>query len=266
MAMFKKFRDYLNHTLGGVLIHMLLAGGILFTLAILYFYVYLPSVTNHNETITVPNIEGMNCDRLEEFLGERNLRWEVSDSSYSDEYPPLTVLKQFPKAGSKVKVNRKIFISLNRVNPPTVPIPNLVDRSVTNAEAVLRSNELKRGKIELTSGPFLNVVQAMKYEGRELKEGDRVPKGSSIDQVVMDGGRNSMLAPIVLGNSLEEARVYCLGTKLNLGRVHVGGDTTEAEPVVLTQKPPAYETIRAGDIVELWIGKEGSVVPDDEDE
>src|SRR5690606_40019244 len=84
--------------------------------------------------------------------------------------------KQFPQAAAQVKVGRKIFISLNRVNPPTVPIPNLVDRSVTNAEAVLRSNELRRGKIELTSGPFLNVVQAMKYDGRVLKEGDRVPR------------------------------------------------------------------------------------------
>ena len=69
--MFKKFKDYMNTTLGGVLIHMLLAGAILFTLAAVYFYVYLPSVTNHNETITVPNIEGMSYDRLEEFLGER---------------------------------------------------------------------------------------------------------------------------------------------------------------------------------------------------
>jgi beta-lactam-binding protein with PASTA domain len=264
--MFKKFRDYMNQTLGGVLIHMLLAGAILLTLAILYFYIYLPSVTNHNETITVPNIEGMSYDRLEEFLGERNLRWEVSDSSYSDEYPPLTVLKQFPKAGSKVKVNRKIFVSLNRVNPPTVPIPNLVDRSVTNAEAVLRSNELKRGKIELTSGPFLNVVQAMKYQGRELKEGDRVPKGSAIDLVVMDGGPNSSKAPSLVGYTLDEAKVYILGLNLNLGRVTVIGDTTNAEPIVLKQKPPADETIRVGDIVDLWIGKEGTELPDGIDE
>lgn len=263
--MFRKFKEYMNNTLGGVLIHMLLAGAIVVTLAVLYFYAYLPSVTNHNETITVPNIEGMSYDRLEEFLGDRNLRWEVNDSAYSDEYPPLTVLKQFPRAGSKVKEDRKIFISINRVNPPTVPIPNLVDRSVTNAEAVLRSNELKRGKIELTSGPFLNVVQAMKFEGRVLEEGDRVPKGSAIDLVVMDGGPNSMQAPSVLGYTLEEAKVYIFGTNLNLGSIHLVGDTTNADPVVLKQKPLAYETIRVGDIVELWIGKEGSAVPDDDE-
>lgn len=256
----------MNNTLGGVLINILLAGVVLTTLAILYFYAYLPAITNHNESITVPNIEGMSYDRLEEFLGERNLRWEVSDSSYSDEYPPLTVLKQFPHAGSKVKENRKIFISINRINPPTVPIPDLVDRSVTNAEAVLRSNELKRGKIELVSGPFLNVVQGMKYEGRDIEEGERIPKGSVVDLVVMDGGTNTMQAPNLIGYSLEDAKIPIFGSNLNLGSIHLVGDTTNVDPVVLKQKPLAYETIRAGDIMELWIGQEGSEIPEEDDE
>lgn len=264
--MLKKFRGYMNNTLGGILVNILLAGVILATLAILYFYTYLPAVTNHNESITVPNIEGMSFDRLEEFLGDRNLRWEVNDSSYSEKYPPLTVLKQFPQAGSKVKENRKIFISINRVNPPTVPIPNLVDRSVTNAEAVLRSNELRRGKIELVSGPFLNVVQGMKFDGRKIEEGERIPKGSEIDLVVMDGGTNKQQSPNIIGYTLDEAKAYILGVNLNLGSIHLVGDTTNANPVVVKQKPLAYETIRAGDIMELWIGQEGSVVPDDEDE
>lgn len=264
--MLRRFKDYMNNTLGGVLINILLAGVVLTTLAILYFYAYLPAITNHNESITVPNIEGMSYDRLEEFLGERNLRWEVSDSSYSDEYPPLTVLKQFPHAGSKVKENRKIFISINRINPPTVPIPDLVDRSVTNAEAVLRSNELKRGKIELVSGPFLNVVQGMKYEGRDIEEGERIPKGSVVDLVVMDGGTNTMQAPNLIGYSLEDAKIPIFGSNLNLGSIHLVGDTTNVDPVVLKQKPLAYETIRAGDIMELWIGQEGSEIPEEDDE
>ncbi|HEY4654511.1 MAG TPA: PASTA domain-containing protein [Cyclobacteriaceae bacterium] len=262
--MLKKVREYMNYTPGGVLIHLLLAGTIVLVLAIVYFYVYLPAITNHNESITVPNIEGMSYDRLEEFLGDRNLRWEVSDSSYSEKYPPLTVLKQFPHAGSKVKENRKIFISINRINPPTVPMPNLVDRSVTNAEAVLRSNELKRGKIELVSGPFLNVVQGMKFDGRKIEDGERIPKGSVVDLVVMDGGTNDIQAPNLIGYTLEDAKIPIFGSNLNLGSIHLVGDTTNADPVVLKQKPLAYETIRVGDIMELWIGKEGSTVPEDD--
>lgn len=257
------FKKY-NSTLGGILFNLLLAIGLLLLIAILYFYVYLPAITNHNESITVPSIEGMSIDKLDEFLVKRNLRWEVNDSSYSSEYPPLTVLKQFPRAGAKVKENRKIYVSINRIKPPTVPLPNLVDFSVTNAAAVLKSNQLEMGKIELVSGPFLNVVQSMKHEGRPIKEGTRVPKGSVIDLVVMDGGSTKVSTPSLMGHSLEDAKFLIFGVNLNLGVIRLLGDTTGVEPVVLKQKPEAYTTSKVGDIVDLWIGEKGSEVPDED--
>ena len=116
-----------RNTLGGVIIHLLLAAATLAVLSIVYFFAYLPNTTNHGQSITVPNIEGMQLGQLEDFLIKRNLRYEINDSSYSEEYPPLTVLKQYPHAGAKVKEGRNIFISINRLEPPTVPVPNLVD-------------------------------------------------------------------------------------------------------------------------------------------
>src|SRR5690348_6295692 len=108
------FKKYNRNTLGGVLLHLLLAFSFFMIIAVIYFFIYLPNLTNHGETITVPNIEGMGLSQLEEFLVTKDLRYEVSDSSYSAEYPALTVLKQYPHAGAKVKEGRKIFISINR--------------------------------------------------------------------------------------------------------------------------------------------------------
>jgi beta-lactam-binding protein with PASTA domain len=206
----------------------------------------------------------MQLSQLEDFLVKRNLRYEINDSSYSDDYPPLTVLKQYPHAGSKVKEGRNIFISINRLDPPTVPVPNLVDGSVVNAEAVLRSNELKRGKIELVSGPF-NVVKEMKYQGHGIAAGERVPKGSVIDLVVMDGGSKDFDAPDYTRMSLEDAKVVIFGSNLNLGKVVIVGDTTGGG-VVIKQKPEAHENIKVGDVVDLWIGKPDTTVPDDDNE
>lgn len=255
---------YKRNTLGGVLIHLLLAMSLLGGLCILYFFTYLPNTTNHGQTITVPNIEGMQLSQLEDYLVKRNLRYEINDSSYSEEYPPLTVLKQYPHAGAKVKEGRNIFISINRVEPPTVPVPNLVDGSVVNAEAVLKSNELRRGKIELVPGPF-NVVKEMKYQGHVIAHSERVPKGSTIDLVVMDGGSKDFEAPDYTGLSLEDAKVIIFGSNLNLGNVVVEGDTTGGG-VVIRQKPEAQENIKVGDVVDLWIGKADATVPDDEEE
>lgn len=258
-------KKYLT-TLGGLLASLAITIGSVLLLFVLYFYVYLPIVTNHGETITVPSIEGMQLEELKTFLGDRNLRYEVNDSSYSEIHPPLTILKQYPKAGAKVKENRVIYLSINRVKPPTVPMPDLVDGSLINAEAVLRGNELKRGEIELVNGPFLHLVKEMKMNGATLLPGTRIPKGSVIDLVVEDGGNATVTTPDLIGYTLEDAKIPIFGSNLILGTVHPVGDTSKVLSVILKQKPVAGKTIRVGDIVELWIGKKGTPVPEDEEE
>ncbi len=258
------FKRFNRNTLGGLLLHFFVALCTILLLGVLYFYAYLPSTTNHGETITVPNVEGLSIAELERFLVNRNLRYEINDSSYSAEYPPLTVLKQFPHAGAKVKEGRKVFISINRANPPTVPIPNLIDGSVVNADAVLRSNELKRGRIESVAGPF-NIVKEMKFKGTILKAGDRVPKGAVIDLVVMDGGTGGKLEiPTFIDLPYDEAEFMISGWNLNVGEIILVGDTTGG--VVLKQMPEAGENIKVGDAVDLWIGKPGTPIPNEDED
>ncbi len=251
------------YTLGGMILHLILALSILIILCIFYFYLYLPRVTNHGESITVPSVEGLAITKVEDFLADHDLRYEVNDSSYSPEYPPLTVLKQYPGAGSKVKENRKIYVSINRKNPPTVKMPDLIDRSLINAEAVLRGSELKRGRIQLVSGPFLNMVKQMKIGGNQVVPGVLIPKGTVVDLVVMDGGSNNLPAPNVLKFTYEDAKFSILGSNLNVGDIILAGDTNKIHAVVLKQKPTPGETIRVGDVVDLWIGEEGTEIEDD---
>jgi len=85
---------------------------------LVFFYIYLPSTTNHKESITIPELVGMSFNDINEFVTQRNLRYEiVADSGYSEALAPLTILTQNPKAGSKVKENRKIYLSLNATVP-----------------------------------------------------------------------------------------------------------------------------------------------------
>ena len=254
--------SFKSNTLGGLLLHMTVAASIIIVLCVFYFYAYLPHVTNHGESITVPSVEGLPITKVEGFLESHDLRYEVNDSSYSADYPPLTVLKQYPAAGAKVKENRKIFVSVNRKNPPTVKMPDLIDGSLTNAEAVLRGSELKRGKIRLVSGPFLNVVKEMQVDGNKVVPGVLVPKGTMVDLVVMDGGSTKLPTPNVLGFTYEDAKVNILGSNLNIGDVTLVGDTTDG--VILKQEPTPGEMTMVGDVVNVWIGKEGTEVPEED--
>ncbi len=259
-------RKYKTSTLGGLLLHAFLAFTAITLIGVLYFYAYLPNVTNHGETITVPNVEGLDIKKVEQFLASHDLRYEVNDSSYSAQYPPLTVLKQYPAAGSKVKENRKIYVSINRINPPTVPMPDLINGSLINAEAVLKGSELKRGKIHLVKGPWLNLVQEMRIKGNMVAPNVRVPKGTVVDLVVMDGGSMFLPTPNVLQYPFEDAEVSIKGSLLSVGAVTLLSDTTGGNAVILKQKPSPGENIRVGDVVDLWVGLPDSEVPEDEDQ
>ncbi|MBL3655586.1 PASTA domain-containing protein [Fulvivirga sediminis] len=242
----KSLKDFLIHL---VIVAILLLGG---TLA--FFYMYLPSYTNQGESITVPNLDGISMDEIDDFLTKRNLRYEVNDSTFSEDYPPLTIVKQYPKPGSKVKENRKIFISINRVSPPTVPVPDLVDRSLLNAEAVLKSNELKRGEIIYQPSQFHNLVLDMQMNGEKIEKEDRIPKGSVIDLIVGNGSGTSMFkAPNIVGSELEDATFVILGSNLKIGLIALEGDTTGMKAIVTKQEPFAGSQVNVGDEIDIWI-------------
>lgn len=256
-----KLKQYLKRgTVGALLLSIAIPLGVLLLSGVIYFYIYLPSATNHGESITVPDLTGIPVEELEEFLTRHELRYAVNDSSYSADHPPLAVLRQFPHAGSLVKQNRVVYVSLNRVLPPTLPLPELVERSLVNAEVVLKSLELRRGRIYYKPNPFRNLVMEMRMDGQEVKPGTRITKGSVIDLVVGDGnGPADFTIGNLIGDPLETAKFKLMGWNLYLGSVQIPADvdTTGIEIFVFKQYPAAGDSVRVGDPVDLWIGPKG---------
>jgi eukaryotic-like serine/threonine-protein kinase len=121
--MLMKFKIQSN-TLKGLLIHLSLAACLVMLLSFTFFYKVLPNATNKNKVVTVPDLNGMSFEEAKIFLETRELSFEVTDSAYDSELKPLTVLEQFPKPLSKVKIQRKINLKLNARNAPLVVIPD----------------------------------------------------------------------------------------------------------------------------------------------
>ena len=235
------------------------AAGAIITLT--FFYVYLPIVTNHGESLTVPDLQGVSIDELQEFLVERDLRFEVVDSVYSAELPPLTVTRQFPKPGSKVKQKRKIFISLNSVNPPTTKMPDLLDKTLKNAELILKSYELIPGKILYKPDPFRNIIE-QHFNGEPIEPNSPLPKGSVIDLVRGDGhGIRLFEMPDLRGLPLAEANVIIRGNNLQPGLVFNDDSLQINSTVVLRQSPRQGLTVRIGRSIDLWLGDASELEP-----
>ncbi|MFM9837832.1 MAG: PASTA domain-containing protein [Cyclobacteriaceae bacterium] len=258
-----------NNTIGGLLANVGIAFGLVLLIALIYFYIYLPNVTNHGKSIKVPDLAGLTMEEAEKKLEAISLRIAVNDSAYSDEAKPLTILKQFPKVEEDVKESRTIYVSINRVTPPTLPVPDLVDRSLINAEVVLKSNELKRGMIIYEASPFRHLVKEMRYKGQVILAGTRIHKGAIIDLIVGDGnGPADFIVGNLIGDSYKTALLKLSGWNLHLGKVEIPADvdTTGIVPIVYKQLPAKGDSVRIGDPIDLWIAPKGYKEPEEEDE
>ncbi|CAN5361833.1 hypothetical protein BH10BAC4_BH10BAC4_08440 [soil metagenome] len=261
-------------TLGYVLATIGLSISIVLLLGIFYFYIFLPSSTNHGEEIPVPDLTGKNISEIEALLLPLQLRYEVGDSAYSADFPPLTVLQQFPKPGAAVKENRKIYLSVNRASPPTLPLPNLFGEgnsgSLLNAEALLRSNELVRGRVIYQRHPSRDLLIEIRMDGKVVTPGIRIPKGSVIDLVVGDGaGPRDFLVGNFVGMPIKNAILRLGNLSLHQGSISTipaDLDTTDVTVYVLKQFPIAGDSVSIGDPIDLWIGLKGTAVPEEDEE
>ena len=237
------------------------------------FYLYFPIITNHGDTITVPNLIGMKLEDLDEFLSDRDLRYEVlDDSSYSSEYPPLTVLLQNPSENDKVKENRKIYLTLNSSVPPKIKMPKIINGSVKNAQLILKSYDLKLGDISYVPDMARNAVLKIYINGDSINENDLILKGSIIDLEVGNGLGNQVFdAPDLINLGLEEAKFTIIGSGLRLGNIiyedsgyffnkildEEGNEIFEkfwVEPGnVYKQYPEKLTKVKIGRRVNLWI-------------
>ncbi|GAB3536420.1 PASTA domain-containing protein [Pontibacter brevis] len=245
-----------------VLIHLLLMAVVMVALVVGFFYFYLPSTTNHGESIAVPRIEGMQLADAEELLEERNLRYFINDSTYNSNLAPYTILTQDPAPDASVKENRKIYISVNMKNPPMIKMPKLIDGSVKNAELILKSYDLKKGKITLVPDLQQNAVLKQFVNGKEVKPGEMIPKGSVVDLHVGDGlGNTEFEVPEVVGMPVDEASVLLVGQGLQIGTIIYVQGSNEPDGTVLKQRPFAEvgAKIRVGELVDLWVAGEEPV-------
>lgn len=252
----------LKYGLKKIGIHLLIILGILFALLFVFFKVYLPSYTHHGETVTVPDLESFHYDELERYLSERDLVLKVTlDSGFVADVPPLQVLKQNPKPGTKVKQNRKIYVTLNAENAPLIMMPNLVNTQVKNAQEILANFGLVRGEIIYVPDIGHNVVLEQNYRGRAVKEGMEIAKGSQIDLVVGDGLGNQILAiPNLLGMDEGEAEFLVIGSGLRLGKLNYVATDTVPKGIVVQQLPPAGISAKTGEIIDIWISEIGSAM------
>lgn len=240
-----------------ILIHLSIILGVIMVLSVVFLKIFLPSYTNHGETVSVPDVTGFHYDEIKDLINAKDLKYEVDiDSGFNADLNPLIILKQSPKAGNKVKSGRKIYLTLNSRNAPLLKMPNLVNSQLKNVQEILANAGLVSGDIEYVPDIGRNVVLEQKYRGRNIQEGFEIPKGSQIDLVVGDGlGNQSLNVPRLIGMDEVDAEFLIIGSGLKMGRINYIPNDSIPKGTIIKHLPPAGVEVKTGESIDLWISE-----------
>ena len=144
--------------------------------------------THHGEAVVVPDVKGMTVAEAGAVFDSRGLACIVSDSTYVKDKPAGCILDYNPAAGQKVKEGRIIYLTINAINIPLQAVPDVADNSsMRQAQARLLAAGFKLSENEHIAGEK-DWVYGVKYKGRTLTNGEKVPVGATLTLIVGDGG------------------------------------------------------------------------------
>ena len=148
---------------------------------------WLDVYTRHGEAVVVPDVKGMTVGEAEMLLRNHGLVCVVSDSNYVKNKLAGSILELNQSAGQKVKEGRTIYLTINTLDVPLRLVPDVADNSsVRQAQAKILAAGFKLSENELISGEK-DWVYGVKYKGRQLNMGDKVPVGATLTLLVGDG-------------------------------------------------------------------------------
>lgn len=149
---------------------------------------FLDVYTRHGQEIAVPDLAKSDPARAKLQLENMGLEMTIVDTiDFKKDFPPLSIVEQDPKATSKVKDGRTVYVKINAANYASVTLPNLIDNTFRYAVSRVEGLGLVKGNVRYEPHLAEDVVIQIEQNGRILKEGDKVLKHSTIDFLLGDG-------------------------------------------------------------------------------
>lgn len=153
--------------------------------------------TRHGEWESVPKVENMSFTNAIQILHLQGFRTDIRDSVYNEDVKPGYVVEQFPRAGSKVKPGRKIFLYINAVHPREM----VIDADRQGEGGALQGYSLRQGlaKLEELGFRHIEIVEVpgdndriirITADGKPVAKMQKVPTSAYIKVEVHDGKLN----------------------------------------------------------------------------
>lgn len=265
MGFFQKFKDrrVLYHLVAGVLVLLL---------SVFATTYWLKIYTHHGEAIVVPDFSGFHYSEAMQMAEDKNLLPQVFDSVYFADKEPGTVVGQYPEPNHRVKRDRLILFTVCASEPDRVELPDLTGITVRQATADAEMAGFRVGKLSYVPDISTTVV-FMTFNGKKVKPGTVLPKGTVIDLTVGRGTSNDKTAiPSVTGLSFADAEEKLLSAYLNPGNVvydktvKTSKDSLQAKVWKQYPRPGSESEVSLGTYVDIWLTIDTDLIPSPETE
>ncbi len=247
----------------------ILTAAVLAVVLVFLFLQLLSQITKHGEHLTVPTVLGMKTDEAIKLLKKQGFDVQIQDSIFTDTTSRGIVLKQLPDANATVKVNRIVFLTVNRVIAPMLDMPKLEGQSLNFALEMLARSHLKLGDTIYRPDFMQGSVLEQQNNGSRIPEKTKIQWGSSITLIIGGGlDDRKMLVPSLLGMTYSEAKIYLQENGIGIGALIVDEVKDSANAFVIKQNPERFDEdhypryIQSGQVMDLWLSPVMKVLKD----
>lgn len=226
---------------------------LIFVLAVLGLTVlWLRFYTNHGQELELPDYVDTYIRDAKKNAEKNSFQIIVNDSVHIVGRRGGMIINQNPKAGSRVKENRKIYVTITKFNP---------DKLTLNDLPVLYGADFEQKRKELRYQEINAVIDGYKYDPGEpnyileVKYNDEVivshnvdrrdveiEKGGTLHFILSEQSGGTTKIPDLVCMTIAEARFYLAASKLKLGEISAAGIDNIEQAYIIIQSP-AYDPV-----------------------
>jgi len=240
-------------------------GGIAVLVSLLLFFTFwwMRCYTKHGESLQVHDYTAMSLEDAIEKANSRSFKIVVNDSTYRRGMEPNTVLTQSPKPFSRVKENRKIYLTITKTEADLVTLPDLRGNyDYNNYKRKLGRLEVdaKVKERQFSSREEPNTILEVYYDGEEItdqiSEGFKVKKGSTLEFIVSQRGGGTVQIPDLICMKFTEAEFNVKNYDLSIGSIIQDATITDQNSAYVWKQTPKYSQfskLKVGSQIDIYI-------------
>jgi len=214
--------------------------------------VVMPLLVARGQKLEVPDITELPIERARRVLQLAGLNLVVGGRKSDPDVPKGCVISQDPKAFSKVKRYRRIYVAVSE-GPQLYEVPDVSSSGISLRQASLeiKQNGLEVGTVR--SRPSYEIERDVVISQHPAPH-DSVSKEVVVDLVVSSGPPQRRV-PDMIGMDRNDAQELLKNRGLILGRVTFEKDHEYLPDSVIRQTPGPNERISAGEEVNLVVSR-----------